>query len=616
MKLYKIITTKSYDELLQYSQNWQALYDSLELPISYSPEWLFAWLNSYNDRNLEIDVSFVYLDDKFLAVIPFMIRIEGKKRTLKFLSDSCSDYLGIPHDNEIRDDLSEIISQQFQRLNFTHFTFSSLHEDDNSLLILISSLSSRGLKMEVGAIDKSLSISINESYSATFASTIAHRRFKRQLKDINELGEIALKVIQKPDDKLLNDIFQIHEAKWSANRVFPQFTDERRKKFIRIIANVFAERNQFVVFGLYAGEKLIAYRIGFIHNSTYYDWNTSFDITLEKYAPGTVLLIRAIQYMQSNNILRFEFMNGNENYKYMWATGTMNVFKIEGENIKNFDKIIVPTATPKLKSIKDKKCLILDMHGIIYKGGSPIISTVTGIQKLQAIGIKIGILTNVSAISVSDINKMFMSCGLHIDENYIMTSAIAIKNYLIENKIKSCILIGGEPELPSLLHTNNITIVKNSHMAEAVLVGFSKHFTYDQLVTAHEAISQGAAFICSDADMLYASDGKNLPGTGWITAAISSVCNKAPLIIGKPNVYSLQLLIDRMKVKPSDTVFVGDSMESDINIGKKLSVTTCLHLGGVNQLHEVQMLQTFQRPDFIINSFDEITEVFTKTEMQ
>lgn len=302
-------------------------------------------------------------------------------------------------------------------------------------------------------------------------------------------------------------------------------------------------------------------------------------------------------------------MNGNEKYKYTWANQIKNIYNISGEK-DNSQNTMQPFDTPKIKNLKEKKCIILDIHGIIYKGSEPIKSTIDGVNYLQKIGLKVGILTNISAISIKQIQHSLLDMGLKINSRYIMTSAIALINYLLEENISHCLLIGGEPELPKLLKSKKIKITQNIKKIEAVVVGFTKKFTYEQLVLAHQAIQNGAKLICSDADLLYASDKQELPGAGWIVSSISSVCNKEPFVVGKPNDYSLKILLNRMGIKPSETVFVGDSLKSDVLSGKKLGVTTCLQLGGVSTFEEIKSLPTSQRPDYIIKTFNEITEVF------
>lgn len=610
MNQYKNITAKNYDELLPYLKDWEGLIYLKKLPISYSPNWLCAWLKSYSDESIEIDVTFVYSNEILIAVIPLMLRIEGKKRTLKFLSDSCSDYLGFPFSSIAPKDLSDIVLNQFKSLNFTHFNFNNVHEDDLSLPILISALTNCGLKTEIKTTEKSLSFKLDRSYQEKFTSIISHRQFRRKERDIKELGSISFKIIHSADRETLEEIFELHIKKWSHNKVFPQFADDRRKEFVRLISDLFSNNNQFTIFCLYAEGILIAYRLGIISQGVYHDWNTSFDSKHQNYAPGTVLLIKVIQYLLKENLLVYDFLNGNEKYKYIWATRVANVFKIEGENILIHENTVEVVDTPKLKNIKSKKCLILDIHGIIFKGGKPIISTIKGIKTLQSLGIKIGILTNTSAVSVSSFQKMFTKVGLSIKEEYIMTSAVAIMNYLIENRITDCYLIGGEPELPTLLKSNKIKLTQKAKEAKAVVIGFSKEFDYSRLTDAYEAIQNGAELICSDADMLYASENRNLPGTGWIVSSISSVCSKQPLVVGKPNDYALKLLMRTMEVQESETMFVGDSLESDINTGKKAGIATCLHLGGVSQLEEVKMLPSSLRPDFVVSSFDEIIEAY------
>ena len=610
---YHTIVIKNIENLSDYLTDWQKLYEMLKMPISYNPSWLMSWLKSYKDETIEIDISFIYDNNNILyAVIPLMIRTIKGNRIIKFLSDSCSDYQGLLFVDEIEKDLSEILVGRFRNLDFTHFEFSNIHENDKSISIIIYSLSNYGIIPKIEQFDRSLSIIINDDYYNNFySSTVSKRQYKRKIKNLNEQGRISFKIVNSVDDSLLNEVLKIHIDKWNKNNIYPQFSDERRITFINelrkgVLGNI------LTIFCLYLNETLIAYRFGFVCDSTYYDWNTSFDYNYEKYAPGTVLIIKIIEYLYQIGICKYDFLNGNENYKYVWSNNNTGIFKVKGENIKN--KFHLKSYdTPKEKDIRNKKCIILDIHGIILKGSTPIYSTIEGINKLQSIGIKIGVYTNTSAVSASYFCELFKNHGLFIEEKYIMTSAIALKNYLIKKKIKNCYLIGGEPEVPKLLISNNINISTQVKDVEVVVVGFSNKFTYSQLTDAYDAIKNGAEFICCDADLLFVSENnKILPGTGWIVSSISAVCEKEPLIIGKPNDFSLKSLMDTMQVKREETMFIGDNLESDILVGKKAGITTCLQLGGVSQIDEIKKMSSSSRPDFIIDSFEEIVNIFNK----
>lgn len=607
MSKYSVKTVKSIAEIEQITNKWKQLYSSLHLPISYSPEWLLSWIHSYYDENIELNICLVFEGDILVAIIPFMIRKEGKRYILKFLSDSCSDYLGIPHLVSIQEDLPEIIVGVIRRLEFSHFTFSNLHSDDSSIAILGRSLAMLGLDFKAYAIEKSFYIDLDESYAAKYIAKISNRRFRYQLNAILKSWKLDFRALEAPTEDEIARLIQMHLEKWSAAGVIPQFADSRRTDFVRRVITTLSKSKQLRIFALYFNSEMVAYMLGFEKDGIYFDWNTSFDTRFIKYSPGKILLSKVIQYLQTSGFRRLEFMNGNEKYKDEWSSASRSVFCIEGGNILKKTNLPLPIITPKLSNLKSKKCFIFDLHGIIIRGNTPDPDAVNAIQSLMRAGLKVGLLTNISAFSVETISRKLSQSGLEISDKFIMTSAIATQEYLVKENVRSCLVIGGEPELQRLLVSSGITISQDAEKVDAVVVGFTKELNATQVASAYERLKIGARFICTDADNLYPTENGNFPGTGWIVSGISSVARREALVIGKPNDYSLRLLTKRLGVDLSDVVIVGDNMESDIASGKKAGITTCLLLGILNYYDDVKRLPTSQRPDFVIRALSEIT---------
>lgn len=236
---FKIINVQSYNEIYNHISNWEELFRILKLPISYSPKWLLAWMDSYLDGNIKIDITFVYKEAKLVAVIPLMVRKIKEKHVLKFLTDSCSDYLGFIFLPELQTEISKILDNQLNRIEYTHYDFINIHEYDKNLDVLISSLSSLGHKITIKNTDKSLSINLNDQFKQEFSNIKIKKDFRTKFRDFEKLENVSFKVVNLLNKKLFEEIYKIHIGKWTANKVFPQFSDEKRKKFVESISKNF-----------------------------------------------------------------------------------------------------------------------------------------------------------------------------------------------------------------------------------------------------------------------------------------------------------------------------------------------------------------------------------------
>lgn len=604
-----IFTAISAAEIEPRLGEWADLVRSIPLPVSFSPDWLFSWLAAYGDDSIEVDVSFVYHRRRLVAVLPLMVRKEGEHKTLKLLSDSCSDFLGFPFVPGAADLLTASLEEALRRIAYTRFDFGCLHQGSDSLLVLVDALSNCGVVPVIRIADRSLSATLDDEYRTQFESALRRRRWRRKLVGMDELGSVHFEVLTDITDDVLVEIRALHVAKWAANKILPQFSDDRRIDFIRTLASRFRGTGQITLLTLRRGGQMIAYRLGFTQRTSYYDWNTSFEHQLGTHGPGTALLLRTIQHLIDSGYSKLEFMNGNEKYKQAWATRTSNVYRIMGEPVPRQADQFEAKDTLKLSRMSAMSCLILDIDGVVGRGGTALPKSVLGIQRLQAIGIRFGFLTNASAVSVEKVRAFLAEQGIWTTDAEVMTSTVAIEAYLREAGITKCMVIGGEPELPRVLTAAGIEISQLADV-EAVVVGFAKELRYEQICAACDAIAKGAAFVCADTDQLYAAAGGNMPGSAWISAAITAACGRAPVVVGKPGEFALLLLLKCMGVAANDCMLVGDNLQSDIVAGRNAGLLTCLHLGGVTTLEEVVAARTSQRPDFIVESFDDITEAY------
>ena len=67
-------------------------------------------------------------------------------------------------------------------------------------------------------------------------------------------------------------------------------------------------------------------------NKIYYDWNTAYDVSLEpNFSPGQALLGYIVKHFFEKriNVISFNFMRGDENYKKHWSndcTANMSIY--------------------------------------------------------------------------------------------------------------------------------------------------------------------------------------------------------------------------------------------------------------------------------------------------
>lgn len=249
------------------------------------------------------------------------------------------------------------------------------------------------------------------------------------------------------------------------------------------------------------------------------------------------------------------------------------------------------------------KSIISDMDGVIYRGRKLIDGAKDFIHNLLQTNSKFLFLTNNSEQSSLDLLRKLESMGVQgLQESNFITSAMATATFLKSQKPGGSAYVIGGGGLVNELYQAGFSITE--HNPDYVVVGKTPQFNYDMLKKAVNFIAKGSKFIATNPDVIDPTENGLEPACGSILASIVTGCGKNPYIVGKPN--SLMMMIARKKLgsHASDTVMIGDRMDTDIVAGLEAGMTTCLVLSGVSSRETIDDFP--YRPDHIFNHVGEI----------
>jgi ribonucleotide monophosphatase NagD (HAD superfamily) len=77
-------------------------------------------------------------------------------------------------------------------------------------------------------------------------------------------------------------------------------------------------------------------------------------------------------------------------------------------------------------------------------------------------------------------------------------------------------------------------------------------------------------------------------------------------VIGKPEPYTLELILELAGSTPEQCVVVGDRLDTDIGIGNRVGAKTVLVLTGVNSRADAADAPPEFRPDLIISDLSQL----------
>ena len=118
-------------------------------------------------------------------------------------------------------------------------------------------------------------------------------------------------------------------------------------------------------------------------------------------------------------------------------------------------------------------------------------------------------------------------------------------------------------------------------------------------------IRAGAKFIGTNPDTTYPTENGVGVGNGAILAAVKVATGISPLVIGKPETPIYEQALQRLKSNSSDTLMIGDRLDTDILGAQRAGINTLLVLTGVTTL-EMSKASVVQ-PDLVLTGLPEIT---------
>ncbi|NXA55022.1 PLPP phosphatase, partial [Nothocercus julius] len=248
--------------------------------------------------------------------------------------------------------------------------------------------------------------------------------------------------------------------------------------------------------------------------------------------------------------------------------------------------------------------LLFDCDGVLWAGERAVPGAPELLERLRRSGKATLFVSNNSRRSVAELERRFSRLGFHgVRAEQVFSSALCSALFLRQRLLlgdgggPGCVFVLGGEGLRGEVRDAGLRLAgegeQGSGDAEpvrAVLVGYDDQFTFAKLAQACSYLRDPQCLlVATDPDPWHPlSDGQRTPGTGSLTAAVETASGRKALVVGKPNTYMFDCIMERFGVDPSRTLMVGDRLETDILFGKNCGLSTILTLTGVSRLEEAQ----------------------------
>jgi NagD protein len=247
---------------------------------------------------------------------------------------------------------------------------------------------------------------------------------------------------------------------------------------------------------------------------------------------------------------------------------------------------------------------LIDMDGVIYRGAELIPGVDQFIAALRREGIPFLFLTNNSQRTRRDVATKLRRLGLDSQEQEVFTCAMATARFLARQKPHGTAFVIGEGGLLQALHLHGYSVV--DHAPDYVVVGEGRAVTLEMLEQAIRFIQGGARLIATNLDPNCPTKDGIRSGCGAAVAFLETATGKRAFSVGKPSPVMMRMARKQLGLATSETIMIGDTMETDILGGVQMGYRTILTLTG-STTRDMLPHYSYQ-PDAVIESIAELIE--------
>ena len=341
MNTYLLTTETEFKAL---KKEWSSLHASVK---NQSPfltwEWMYQWWQSYATKLPHTpQLSIITSRDStgaLQSVWPLFIGTEnssiGKIKILKFIGTEfeSSDYLDIIADSKMTKNQYETIinSDVFKKViaSVDKIIFKNVLED--SIINRYKSSFKYFRWQQQNAICPFITLPADRDDLLNSLSKNMKSSLRRTFNKLQKDPDTRLRTIDSIDDidRAVKNLFDLHGARFDEKEENTKFIFETRGAFHQEISKIFLEKKWLKLYEVLYKDTVIGSFYCYHFSDILMYVQAGFNPDFSQYALGNQLILHAISDAINLNCTTFDFMRGDEAYKYKWTSSERYLYTLE-----------------------------------------------------------------------------------------------------------------------------------------------------------------------------------------------------------------------------------------------------------------------------------------------
>jgi CelD/BcsL family acetyltransferase involved in cellulose biosynthesis len=300
---------------------WELLWEISEQSTPFqSPAWLIPWWRHLGGGALRFLT--LWHEQQLVGLAPFYIYNDpaGQTRKLLLLGSGNSDYLDLLLRPEFEAPVLQSISHWLESTRSDWDVAEFLQLRPESPLLRLPSLDAPTGEVSLHQVCPALALPAGPQGDWSFFDQPCFKKLDYYWRRAARQGN--LEVLHAGTQLLeegLEALIQFEERRWSERGGSSVLADPAIQRFHRVACYNLQAAGLLRFYILKLQGRIIASYYGFQHRERAYYYLGSFDSQFANLSPGKLLIAYAIEQAVRERASQFDFLRGQESYKYEWG---------------------------------------------------------------------------------------------------------------------------------------------------------------------------------------------------------------------------------------------------------------------------------------------------------
>ena len=328
--------------LVRLEQNWNAVYDGdPDARLFLSWEWLSGWIEQIEGPWFILAAKASYEDHApYVAFLPLRIqtKVENGRihNELNMAGNFAADYTGLLCLPDSENRAIAAFSRCIKHMNWARLNLENVHVSDGRMKLLLAHFSKTDFETDevsrVGRIDNidnnicpfAVLPSTWDAYLETLTAN-SRQKIRRLLRMVDETGEYHVShSTLETIDRDLNTLLEFWKVRWTPRK--GEFAESIAESNRMMLARSFRAGSLFLP-TLWKGDRPLASLATLVDHrkKAFLFYMTGRDEAFEGPPPGLLLHAYSIRHAIDNQIVEYDFLRGNEAYKYSFGAAERRI---------------------------------------------------------------------------------------------------------------------------------------------------------------------------------------------------------------------------------------------------------------------------------------------------